>query len=192
MAFYTINNLKNFAETRSFSQKERIISDSRQYLTFDIFLSHCFLDKEIVKALFLDLTSMGFKVYVDWIIDPHLDRSNVTKQSAELVRNRMKGSKSLLLAISANATTSKWMPWELGYVDGNTSKCAIVPVFESNYNIPESYIGYEYLKLYPYIKKENNRIGESKLWVAENPLKYVVLDDFIFNNVKPYSRVQRI
>ncbi len=191
MSFYTINDLNQVASTRTFSQKERIINEAKEYTVFDIFLSHCFLDREVVKALFLDLTSMGFKVYVDWIIDPHLDRANVTKQSAELIRNRMKSSKSLLLAISANATTSKWIPWELGFIDGNTTKCAIIPVFDSSYNLPESYLGYEYLKLYPYVKKRNNKSGESKLWVAENPTTYVVLDDFL-KNIRPYTRGIRI
>ena len=191
MSFYTINDLNQVASTRTFSQKEKIINEAKEYTVFDIFLSHCFLDRDIVKALFLDLTSMGFKVYVDWIIDPHLDRANVTKQSAELIRNRMKSSKSLLLAISANATTSKWMPWELGFIDGNTAKCAIIPVFDSSYNLPESYSGFEYLKLYPYVKKINNRFGVPKLWVAENPTKYVVLDEYL-NNVLPYLRDIRI
>lgn len=191
MSFYTIYDLNQVSSKQTFSQKERIINEAKEYLVFDIFLSHCFLDREVVKALFLDLTSMGFKVYVDWIIDPHLDRSNVTKQSAELIRNRMKSSKSLLLAISANATTSKWMPWELGFIDGNTAKCAIIPVFDSSYNLPESYSGFEYLKLYPYVKKQNNRAGQPKLWVAENPTTYVVLDDFL-ENTKPFSRDVRI
>lgn len=192
MSFYTINILNQISSRQTFSQKERIINEARVNQTFDIFLSHCFLDKEVVKALFIDLTSMGFKVYVDWIIDPNLDRSNVTKESAELIRKRMKSSKSLLLAISANATTSRWMPWELGFVDGNTGNCAIIPVFESSYNLPDTYTGFEYLKLYPYIKKRNNVRGESKLWVAENPTKYVVLDDFISANLKPYTRDIRL
>ncbi len=191
MSFYTIKELNQVASTSTFSQKERIINEAKEYTVFDIFLSHCFLDREVVKALFLDLTSMGFKVYVDWIIDPHLDRANVTKQSAELIHNRMKSSKSLLLAISANATTSKWMPWELGFIDGNTAKCAIIPVFDYSYNLPESYSGYEYLKLYPYVKKRNNKSGEPKLWVAENPTTYVVLDDYL-KNIIPYLREIRI
>jgi hypothetical protein len=54
--------------------------------TFDIFLSHSFLDREEVLGLYYELTSKGFSVYVDWIVDPQLDRSNVTKESASLIR----------------------------------------------------------------------------------------------------------
>ena len=77
---------------------------------FDIFLSHSFLDQREVKGLYIELTDLGYRVYVDWIADPQLDRNNVTKESAELIRNRMKSSKTLLLAISENAEMSKWMP----------------------------------------------------------------------------------
>lgn len=189
MAFYNIQDLKIISETRTFSANESI-SDSRRYSTFDIFLSHSFLDKQVVKGIFLDLSKKGYKVYVDWIVDPHLDRSNVTKESAELIRNRMENSKSLVLAISANAQGSKWMPWELGYVDGNTNKCAILPVYENRYNNPSSYEGYEYLKLYPYIKKDDTY--DSQLWVATNPSTYVSFDDFLNRNLKPTSKSTRI
>lgn len=188
MSFYTENILKNISQTRLFSDTQKIINESKSYSTFDIFLSHCFLDKDVVKGLFLDLTSQGFKVYVDWIIDPHLDRSNVTKESAEHIRNRMKNSRSLLLAISANATTSKWMPWELGFIDGNTNKCAVIPVYENNYNLPSTYSGFEYLKLYPYIKKRNNLLGDPKIWVVERPDKYVVFHEYLNYDKKPYNR----
>ncbi len=192
MPFYNINELRSISETKLFSETQKIINESKQNTTFDIFLSHCFLDKEVVKGLFLDLTSQGFKVYVDWIVDPNLDRSNVTKESAELIRNRMKSSRSLLLAISANASASKWMPWELGYVDGNTNKCAIIPVYDSSYNNPSSYTGFEYLKLYPYIKKNRTVAGKVKIWVVENSTKYVLFYDFLNNNKKPFLRETQI
>lgn len=75
---------------------------------FDIFLSHSFLDKEVVKGLYNTLTEQGFSVYVDWIVDSDLNRSFVTKESAEKIRKRMDQSRSLLYAISTNAEMSKW------------------------------------------------------------------------------------
>ena len=54
---------------------------------FYIFLSHSFLDKDEVEGLYIELTNQGYSVYVDWIIDPHLDRTNVTKASAKLIQN---------------------------------------------------------------------------------------------------------
>lgn len=91
------------------------------------------MDKEVVKGLYNTLTEQGFSVYVDWIVDPDLNRSFVTKESAEKIRKRMDQSRSLLYAISTNAEMSKWMPWELGYVDGIPGhKCAILPVTKTS------------------------------------------------------------
>jgi hypothetical protein len=86
--------------------------------TFDIFLSHSSSDAELVVGLKLTLEDMGFTVYVDWIEDPKLSRSDVTKETAMALKARMKQCKSLLYAFSENASNSKWMPWELGYFDG--------------------------------------------------------------------------
>lgn len=65
------------------------------HTSFNIFLSHSFLDKDEVEGLYLELTHMGYKVYVDWIIDPYLNRNNVTKATANHIRNRLKSSKTL-------------------------------------------------------------------------------------------------
>tara|TARA_Y100001968_G_C19217338_1_gene647879 strand:+ start:211 stop:789 length:579 start_codon:yes stop_codon:yes gene_type:complete len=187
MSIYSESYLRNISEEKTYSETQNIINESKSYSKFDIFLSHSYLDKSVIKGLFLELTSMGYKVYVDWLVDPHLNRTSVTKESAELIRKRMKSSESLLLAISTNASTSKWMPWELGFVDGNTSKCAIIPVSDKLYP-SESYQGFEYLKLYPFVKKRNNVFKVPKLWVIEDYNKFVVFDDFLNNDIKPYFR----
>ena len=98
---------------------------------FDIFLSHSSLDAIVVLGLLLDLTSMGYKVYVDWIYDKLLDRSNVTAATAEQLRKRMRQSDSLFYATTEHAPGSKWMPWELGYKDGDNNLVAILPVNSS-------------------------------------------------------------
>lgn len=179
MPLYTSSYLKNLSERKTIELSRQILNESKKtHLSFDIFLSHSFLDKDEVEGLYIELTIRGYSVYVDWIIDPHLDRKNVTKKSATLIRNRLKSSKTLLLAISVNAAISKWMPWELGYVDGNTNKCAIIPVSKSD-NAPTSYFGFEYLKLYPFIKKMPTKELGQKLFVIEEAKKYVIFDDWL-------------
>lgn len=121
------------------------LSDSQ---TFDIFLSYNIADKAVVEGIYYYLTKLGYKVYLDSIIDPDLDRNLVTKQTAEKIRKRLRNSKSLIFAASKGACLSKWMTWELGMVDGNTSKCMLLPVakgYEAVYNKQE------YLKIYPVI-----------------------------------------
>lgn len=57
---------------------------------YDIFLSHSFQDAETIYLLYAYLKSLGWSVYVDWIEDSQLDRQNVTKATAELLRIQMK------------------------------------------------------------------------------------------------------
>lgn len=59
---YSKSSLKAAAEC--FSSIER----------YDIFLSHSFDDARVVKVIKELLEEKGFKVYVDWIEDEHLDR----------------------------------------------------------------------------------------------------------------------
>jgi hypothetical protein len=154
MKYYTESYLKNLAEstkrssTESFSQ---IIMDSHKKTSYDIFLSHSFSDKKLIEGLYFELTSKGNSVYVDWIVDSHLDRKNITKETVERIRKRMKQCKSLIYAISENASSSKWMTWELGFMDGYVEKCAILPVtiYED-----DSFDGHDFLSVYPVIATE--------------------------------------
>ncbi|MFT3911059.1 MAG: toll/interleukin-1 receptor domain-containing protein [Ferruginibacter sp.] len=183
MPLYNSSYLRQRSLTKTFSQRQRILNESHSRSSFDIFLSHSYVDKEDVQALYDQLTDMDFSVYVDWIVDPHLDRTNVTKESATLVRKRMKSSASLLLAISPDAILSKWVPWELGYVDGNTSRCAIIPV-SKNVNPPKTFKGVEYLQLYPYIK--HARVGAlDEVYVIESSNNYTSLTNWINKNENP-------
>jgi len=190
MALYTSNYLKNLSQRTSLNESQRMFSESKSKTSFDIFLCHSFLDKDEVKGLFIELTKMGFSVYVDWIVDPQLDRTNVTKESATIVRNRLHSSKSLLLAISVNASISKWMPWELGYVDGYTSNCAIIPVSRDT-TPPSSYKGVEYLSLYPFISRIEDTNNQMRLWTVEQADKFVLFENWV-RGTKPFSRNQRI
>lgn len=184
---YSSYYLKRLSQNKTLNESRRVFSAREASKdAFDIFLSHSFLDKEEVEGLYIELTGFGFSVYVDWIVDPHLDRNNVTKATATLIRNRLRASKTLLLAISTNASMSKWMPWELGYVDGHTQKCAIMPVSRDSYPA-SSFKGVEYLSLYPFIKKTADTEGRDRLWVIEEARKYVTFDGWLGGSI-PYQR----
>jgi hypothetical protein len=118
---------------------------------FDVFLSHAYRDKAVVIGTYLKLKELGFTVYVDWIHDAHLNRSNVDSATADLLRRRMRQCKSLLYLATSSADQSKWMPWECGYYDAfdrkhqNDGHVAILPVLEQ---APVTFQGAEYLGLY--------------------------------------------
>lgn len=190
MALYSSTYLKGITEKTPLNESQRMFTQSKGKTSFDIFLSHSFLDKDEVKGLYIELSRMGFSVYVDWIVDPHLDRSNVTKETATLIRNRLRSSKSLLLAISLNASISRWMPWELGYVDGHTTNCAIVPVSREVF-APKSYKGVEYLSLYPFITREHDINKIMRLWVVEDADKYSMFESWM-SGTKPFQRTTKI
>ncbi|MEZ0183132.1 TIR domain-containing protein [Flavobacterium oncorhynchi] len=187
MPLFTSEYLKRKSSVTSLNESVKVFTArNTRNMTFDIFLSHSFLDKQEVFGLYTELTALGYTVYVDWIVDSDLDRSKVTKQTAELIKERLKNSKSLLLAISTNATMSKWMPWELGIVDGNTDRCAIVPISQDNSNL-YTFDRVEYLKLYPYLDIATDNSGAMRLWINEDSTTYTQFENWI-NGHNPTKR----
>ena len=161
MAYFTKQEARDSARkaklsTESYSSKLESIVESQNYkYHFDVFLSHSVKDAELVLGVVHILEDMGQKVYVDWVVDKQLSRDSVTKETAEILRNRMKQSSRLLYLATQNASSSKWMPWELGYFDGlKSGKVAILPLVDSAYG---SFQGQEYLGLYPALNKDELR-----------------------------------
>lgn len=159
-------------EQRSFSATTK---------SYDIFLSHSSNDATLVSGLKLELEDLGYTVYIDWIEDPKLDRSQVTKETALLLQARMKQCKSLIYAFSENATSSKWMPWELGYFDGMRGKVAVLPISKT---YKGDFKGSEYLGIYYYIQLDTIS-GSTKqaLWVHEKSNKYTLYDNWVKGGV---------
>lgn len=115
--------------------------------TYDIFLSHAHEDAEVITGLKILIEREGLSVYVDWIEDPTADRSLITARTANMLRERMKHCKFLLFASSKASSTSKWMPWEIGYFDGLRSEhVGILPIVQT---AGGGFSGQEYLGLYP-------------------------------------------
>lgn len=66
----------------------------------------------------------------------------------------MRACRSLIYAETPAATSSKWMPWELGYVDGYCERVAIFPVAQGN-TVANGYSGEEYLGIYPWVRESS-------------------------------------
>lgn len=143
---------------------------------FDIFLSHSIADAEIVLGIKQLLEETGLKVYVDWVEDAQLDRRAVTKETAAALRERMKQSKSLIYLSSESSSSSKWMPWELGYFDGfKPDGVAIMPVLE---NSTDTFKGQEYLGLYPIVRKNTYTDGTPDVFVEDLGVRWSTLRRF--------------
>lgn len=127
---------------------------------YDVFLSHSSLDADVIAGIQTLLASQGLRVYVDWLEDPQADRTKVTAKTAEMLRGRMRNSRSLIFATSETSSRSRWMPWELGYFDGfRTGHVAILPLVK---NSTDPFVGQEYLGLYPYFELISN-LGSPQL-----------------------------
>lgn len=146
--------------------------------TYDVFLSHSFDDASVILGLKVKLEALGLSVYVDWIDDPALDRKNVTKATAQQIRHRMKSSKSLLYAHSLNASQSRWMPWELGFMDGfRNGRAAILPISDSHTEVYQ-FQRQEYLSLYPFVAPSPDGTI-IYVWESEGGYKLARLPDWI-------------
>ena len=192
VAFFNLKDINNKIGTENileshskqfFSESVRNQKFSRK--NFDIFLSHSYLDATQIYVIKKEIESMGFSVYVDWLEDSHLDRTNVNKNTALLIKERMRDCKSLFYATTVNYQSSKWMPWELGYFDGIKEKVAILPILENDIS---SYKGTEYLEIYPFVDKTPTKNSSiDKLWINEDHNKYVELSKWL-NGELPYER----
>lgn len=185
MAFLTKSEVRQAAQGRlqkSFSAsasqvlREAVRASSTEE-KFDVFLSHSSEDSEIVLGVREILVGLGLTVYIDWIDDPQLDRGSVTAENADMLRRRMRASKSLIFLTTKNSSTSRWMPWELGYFDGyKTGFIGVLPIVDYSGG---TFLGQEYLGLYPLVEKLPLTDGGTKFCVIERARKgYRFLDDF--------------
>ncbi len=173
----SINESKSFGRyaVEAASLLTKSAAEFSEAKTYDIFLSHSIKDSDLILGVKGTLEDLGYSVYVDWIEDKQLDRSKVTPATADLLKQRMNSSKSLLYVTTENADNSKWMPWECGYFDGLKEKVAIAPVVKK---VTTSYKGQEYLGLYPYCDKRNSDKGNEMLWVFRDSSTYVSFDSW--------------
>lgn len=160
MAYFTITEARNAAaRARGFQplrkSASQVLSEEtaavRETDRFDIFLSHCVADADVILGVKTLLEEAGNNVYVDWIVDSQLERSRVTPATANVLRRRMRQSESLFFATSTSSPDSKWMPWELGYFDGlRQGRIAILPLVATE---GAAFLGQEYLGLYPKVER---------------------------------------
>ncbi|MEI9954792.1 MAG: hypothetical protein WDM90_00410 [Ferruginibacter sp.] len=154
---------------------------------FDIFLCHTSEDSEIILGVLEHLNSYGYIVYVDWITDSNLNKGNITKKTIDILRMRMTQSKCLFYATTKNYAESIWMPWELGYMDGNKGRVSILPIFKDEVSANDNYEGQEYLNAYPFCVEDiDDGTNKNKLWICEDTNTYVSFDNWL-KGKKPFN-----
>lgn len=157
----------------------QILSETRKAdERFDVFLSHSSAEPEqILLGVKNYLEDEGLSVYVDKYTDPQMSPNKVTEETAEVLRHRLRASRSLLYVYSRYSQSSRWMPWELGFMDGADKRIGIVPVAQVTQS---SFEGEEYLGLYPYVDQatiKGTRV--EKLWINRTRTYYTPLYEWI-------------
>ena len=98
MKFFTRSDARS-AANRAQAKSKHIMLDSvlneaiknqERQNSFDIFLSHAVKDADLILGVKTLLEESGFTVYVDWIIDPLLERDKVNATTANILRKRMR------------------------------------------------------------------------------------------------------
>ena len=175
----SMETLNEYSERKLFEQANAFSA----YKSYDIFMSHSVKDAAAILRLAKTLESQGYSVYVDWIVDKQIDRSKITTATAKVIRERLKTSKSFLMALTSNSTQSSWVQWELGLGDGQKNgKVAILPLITNNETNPNFY-KQEYLGLYPYIDYVGNSI-----YINGKDSRYLTLRDWL-NQTNPLAQI---
>lgn len=167
---------KSFGTTDSGRLLRESVRAASDYEKYDVFLSHALKDAELILGVKAMLEEQGLRVYVDWVEDAQLDRSQVSRSTADILRKRMRQSSSLIWVATNAASESKWMPWELGFFDGfKPNQVAILPLVDNSY---DSFKGQEYLALYPLVGKSQYTNGAKDIFVEDAGRQWTTLRQF--------------
>jgi hypothetical protein len=175
----------NWAGTESRQVTARAVLEEhrRKDKIFDVFLSHSSNEPDEILLGIVDyLEDQHLSVYVDKYTDPDLSPDAVSRETAAILRSRLRASKSLLYVHSRHSNLSRWMPWELGFMDGLERKIGIIPVREK---AEQGFEGEEYLSLYPYVDRATiENTSKHQLWINNSRHYYARLDLWIKENQK--------
>ena len=118
-------------------------ADFEKLKTFNVFVSHSSRNKEQIHEIMQALNKEGLVCYIDWVSDrEQLKRELSSKETAEVIVNRIKMSHSMVYVLTKECIASKWSPWELGYAYAINKRICILQL-EDIENKPE------YLDLFP-------------------------------------------
>lgn len=127
-----------------------ILSESKKITaslqSYDIFLSHSHIDRDLIVAFKNMLEKSGLTVYVDWLVEEDRITGKVTAAEADKIRRRMKSCSRMIYLHTVNASDSKWCPWEIGYFDAAKSTVSVALISDVD---SKKSTGQEYLDLYP-------------------------------------------
>jgi phage anti-repressor protein len=139
MSYLNENLLLSYANKRVYS-----FSENKYQADKTVFLSHSHKDRKLVTCFINYLAEKGVNVYVDWN-DSEMP-SITNKETAQKIKDKIKGNTLFWIFATKNAMSSRWVPWETGVADQLKKYLAIsvIPVADPN----GIFDGNEYMQLY--------------------------------------------
>ena len=84
--------------------------------TYDYFVSHSYMDKDVVQHVISHENTLGNNVYCDWISDDdYLKRNLLCEATLNVVKKRIEQSSAILFVESDHSLDSIWCKFELNY-----------------------------------------------------------------------------
>lgn len=117
---------KAFSHTHELATPATGFSSAR----FDIYLTHDRIELNVMEGIYYALTENKLKVYADWQMRILNVGGEVAAGECAKARRLMRQSSSLIYVTCETPVASAWLPWQLGFMDGYTGKCAVLPLVD--------------------------------------------------------------
>jgi TIR domain len=145
----------------------------------NLFLSHSQSDIGTAAQAVDILEQHGARVYMD-VRDSGIASSTSDVDIAKRLRNAIQTTRRLVVLVSENTRTSRWIPWEIGVADGigGADRVALFPI-RKDVNTSDLWAHQEYFELYARI--------ESVRWPPSSPPSWIVRvpDGTLSGNIWP-------
>ena len=130
----------------------------------DTFLSHSSKDVEYLPAVIDLLQNHGASVYCD--MDDQELPAVPNSETANALKDKIRGSRKQVVFVTKNSKDSKWVPWELGFGDHclNSENVALLPASENAGD--QVWARQEYLGLYKHIVHGRMKGSNYPVWMV--------------------------
>ena len=145
----------SFAEARALAPRMEWQFERRNYVQAkatatplgSVFLSHSSQDDESIPGVVEFLKQFGVAVFVDNYDERLPNPPSI--ETAKIIKDEIGKSERLLVLVSPNSRSSRWIPWELGLADAlkGIVNVGILPITPDGYE--EAWTKEEYFALYP-------------------------------------------
>lgn len=163
--FITRAELRAFAAKKPLTEQAELRkSTANRAPEGSTFLSHSSKDEDLVVGATIVLENHGARVYTDEV-DPEMP-PYTTDETANLLKKRIRQTKTFILLVTKNSKESKWVPWELGLADAykGLPRVALFPSADSAHDT--TWAESEYLGLYDRIVWGRMEDHAKPLWMV--------------------------